>query len=219
MAFACCWTGLVSYFWACTALPALLLLAGPEGEAGSWAATAARCRRRAARAGPALAAAAGRALAWSRGAAAAADVAWERAAAAAARPAVRGRAATGAPGGGGAAAAQAARRGAAGVRADEEQGGAEGGEVQRGDADFHFAGLPAVVEVPALSMPAPAEREPGAADTARARLSGARPGCRPAPGGRLPGPGSRGEHGSLLPGACSIHCACAFTRQDPGRMS
>ena len=35
--FATCWTGLVSYFWACTALPALLILVGPEGTAGSWA--------------------------------------------------------------------------------------------------------------------------------------------------------------------------------------
>ncbi len=80
----------------------------------------------------------------------------------------------------------------------QEQGGADGGEVQRGDADFHFAGLPAVVEVPALSTPAQAEREPGAADAAHACLSGARPGR----------PSHADGHPPDLAAAASMHRCC-----------
>ena len=121
--FAACWTGLVSYFWACTALPALLLLAGPEGDEGSWAAGAQWLAKRAHAAHPELFRATWRAATWARAKVAAADAAWQRALAS--RPPAR------------------ARGGSRVTAGAGTQRGASAAEVQVGDMDFHFVGLPA----------------------------------------------------------------------------
>ena len=117
----------MSYFWACTALPALLLLAGPEGDTGSWAATAQGLAEHAHAAHPALFRAAWRAGTWTRKMVAAADAAWQRALAP--QPS----------------AGDTVRSRVTGVSrnapAADDTRGLE--EVQIGDTDFHFVGLPA----------------------------------------------------------------------------
>ncbi|KAK9839811.1 hypothetical protein WJX81_003463 [Elliptochloris bilobata] len=140
MGFAACWTGLVGYFWACAALPALLLLAGPEGDAGDWAATAQGLAQRAHAACPRLFSVGWHAVTWIRSTVAAVDAAWHRATAP--RPAGRDR--VGARAGNSVIMTRNAL--AEGPRVEEHSAP----EVQVGDADFHFVGLPAVVEVPAL---------------------------------------------------------------------
>lgn len=118
----------MSYFWACTALPALLLLAGPEGDEGSWAAIAQWLAKRAHAAHPELFRAAWRAATWARAKVSAADAAWQRALA----PPARARGGSRVPAGAGATRGASAAGGARGVE-----------EVQVGDMDFHFVGLPA----------------------------------------------------------------------------